>query len=310
MRVFYGSSEAQGKTHKSILTLGVFDGVHTGHQHILQKLLARSKKMKGTSVVYTFDPHPVRLLAPAACPPLLQTPSQKMQTLKELGLQVCIIEPFTLALAGFSPEKFFEKIILERIQAQEIFVGYDFTFGHDRRGTTETLEFLGQKYKIPVHVIQAYFHKSLLVSSSQIRKFVADGDVYQAKELIGRPYMIEGDVIRGRGVGKNIGFHTANLKTDNEILPRDGVYLSQTWATGKAWPSLTNIGRNPTFGGSQLSVETHILRFQKNIVGKRIKIAFLKRLRDEIAFDSPAKLTAQIRKDIEKALSFFKRKPT
>jgi len=290
-----------------VVALGNFDGVHVGHRELINRARTDAAKRGGRCVVYTFDPHPVRTLSPKYCPPLLQTLEQKLDMLESLGIDICVIEPFTLKFSHLDAGSFLKTVLLERLSAIAIVVGYDFTFGLHREGTIETLEDFGRKHDISIHTVEAQFINETLISSTNIRKMISEGDIKTAATLLGRPYAIGGKIVRGRGLGGRLNAPTANIETQNEIIPKNGVYITKTRISEKSeknseiFPSITSIGDNPTFPGTGFAVETHILDFDKDIAGWNVEIEFLKRIRVQIAFDTPAQLAEQIRKDIEEA---------
>lgn len=301
MRIVRGSKHFKSLAKPVVMTIGNFDGVHLGHQAILKRVAAVSRRARGTSVVYTFDPHPVKTIVPKACPKLLQTTEQKLNSLKKCGVDIVVIEPFTRKFARSSAKKFFEGIILKRLRPEHIIVGYDLTFGRHRLGDTKFLEGLCDRSDIGFEVIHPVFLGENLLSSTQVRSLVAKGDMEAAAKMLTRPFALIGSVVKGLGIGKVLGFHTANITPENELLPPEGVYITKTLGH----VSVTNIGCNPTFGGRSLSVETHILNFDKKIYGKKIEVHFYKRLRDEMAFGNPLDLKRQIDVDINAAKRFF-----
>lgn len=305
MKVFHGSNQAKGKLKGCVVTLGVFDGVHLGHQKLLEQCRHRAKIRHLAAVVYTFDPHPVKVLSPEGCPPLLMTQKQKLDMLKHMGLDVVVVESFTKRLSHLSPENFFRKILIERLAAKEILVGYDFTFGAQRSGTTAQLVEMGEQAGIAVHIMKAFFSDEYLISSTAIRQKVQEGDMMRAARLLGRPYSIEGTVVKGDGLGRQLGFPTANLKSDNELLPHNGVYACYCYLKGRRYRAITNVGIRPTFKGEELRIESHILHFKGSLIRRRLRIEFLNRLRPEIRFQSPEELIEQIHKDVVMAQHFF-----
>ncbi len=293
----------------SVLTLGVFDGVHRGHQFIFKKMTRRARVLRMTPVVYTFDPHPARVLVPKACPPMLTTLAQRLTLIRACGIRRIIVQRFSKKFAHLSPQQFFDRMIVRKLRAREVFVGYDFTFGYHRSGTVELLEALGKKAGVRVRVVDPYLWKETLVSSTQVRQQLAQGCLPEAISLLGHPYRIVGKIIRGRGIGGDLlGIHTANLKPENDPILPNGVYASQTIVGEKRYASVTNIGPNPTFGPSPVSVETHLLHFHRQIVGKRISVEFVKKIREEIQFASPRDLSRQIQNDIRVARKILSRK--
>ncbi|MBI4211890.1 MAG: bifunctional riboflavin kinase/FAD synthetase [Deltaproteobacteria bacterium] len=303
MKIIQGSNAFPKNIASPVVTMGNFDGVHLGHRHLFETANRIAGAVSGISVVYTFDPHPVRLLSPTAAPKLLQTPEQKLAAIEAAGIAMCVIEPFTHAFAASTPETFFEEIIQQRLHAPHVIVGYDFTFGAQRRGTAELLKQLGKAAHIEVTIIEAQFADGMLISSSNIRKQIAAGDMEQAAVLLGRPYELVGTVVRGRGLGESLGAHTANMKIENELIPRDGIYLSNIIVEGNrdVLPSITSIGDNPTFPGAAHTVETHILDQQQNVLGKHLRLELLEWMREQIRFDHPESLKQQIAADLDAA---------
>lgn len=299
MKTFSSSLSASNYCKKgSVLTLGNYDGVHLGHQAIIHLLLSEAKRRKLPSILYTFEPHPVSVLAPSITPPLINTLEQKIELLKNQKLIAAIFEKFTLRFSMQTPKDFFQKIIVERLRAKFVIVGYDFTFGKQRLGNIETLELLCGQHGIDVKIMTPQMIGKTLVSSSLVRKQVLKGSMTEAHKLLGRPLYIDGIVVKGKQRGGLMGIHTANLKTNNPLIPPDGVYATQVRVGKKLLKSATNIGLNPTFGNTERTIETHIFHFNQKINGKKVRLFFVDRIRDEIRFDSPRKLAEQIQKDI------------
>lgn len=306
MRTFHGSEKARGKIKKPVIALGVFDGVHRGHQYLLKQCKRRAQAIGGSAVVYTFYPHPVQVLSPSARPLLLMTQEQQIETLKNLKMDAVVIETFNKRFSRLSPDQFFQRILVERLHAKEIVVGYDFTFGVHRKGTSGDLKDMAIQQDIKVHAMEAFLLDEYLVSSSAIRQRLQDGDILVANHLLGRPYFIDGHIVRGDGMGSQLGFPTANLETTNELIPAPGVYATYARVMGRRYRSVTNIGTRPTFGGRDQRIETHLLHFKKSLLKKAMRLQFMKRLRPEIRFAQPEELVAQIHRDIKNAESFFK----
>jgi riboflavin kinase/FMN adenylyltransferase len=302
MKTINGSIHFKKTKRPVVLTIGNFDGVHIGHQKIFKNISQTAKKLKGLSVVYTFFPHPVKIIAPSACPKMLQTQEQKLETIEKHSIDICVVEPFTASFSRLSPKNFFNGVLLKRFSPSKIVVGYDLTFGRHRTGTIELLKKLCGEKKITFELINAVFSGETLVSSTRIRKLIAEGNVELARKMLGHPYSMSGMVVKGRGIGGILGFHTANLEVENELIPSDGVYLTKTLGH----LSVTNIGPNPTFHGDKTTIETHILNYSGNLVSKKIEIIFYKRLRDEIEFKGPIELKKQIKKDIKRAKLYGK----
>lgn len=298
-----GSKNFPAKTVRPVVAIGNFDGVHLGHAHLIREARKIAEGFDSALAVLTFDPHPVRILAPDECPPLIQTPKQKEEALSRLGVDCLVIERFTKDFAQKTPEFFFEEIIVQNLRARAVVIGYDFTFGLHRKGQIETMEALGNRYDVKICVISAQFLGETLVSSTNIRRLIEHGDVVSAAGLLGRPYIIDGTVVAGRGIGQTLGVRTANIESTNALIPMNGVYLTRTLtrADGAWHPSITSIGNNPTFPHSSFAIETHLIDANTDLMGKEIAVEFLERMRDQFAFDSPGELRDQILKDIETA---------
>lgn len=300
--VFHSTAQASEflKTG-AVVAIGNYDGVHLGHQEILRKTIAAARARKLKSVVLTFNPHPVKMLSPHVAPKLITTEAQKVELLLALGFDAVVLQPFDHNFARLKPERFFTEHLIKNLCARFVLVGYDFTFGEKRSGTIETLEMLAKKNTIDVEIISAKMDDATLVSSTLIRKLVSEGDVVLARELLTRPFFIDGTVVHGHKRGAALGIHTANLTTANELLPGDGVYATLVVFAGKTFESVSNIGFNPTFNNTERSIEAHLFDFDTEIYGKNVRLIFVKKLRDEIKFVSPEALVMQIGKDIGNA---------
>lgn len=288
--------------------MGNFDGVHRGHQVILGHLVRYCKAHSWVPAVYTFAPHPAKVLSPQTAPLLIQTPEQKRRALQSAGIEKIITEKFDRKFARWGPEKFFETALVKKHKAGGVWVGHDFTFGHHRSGDVEKLSALCKRARIAFHKTSPRFVGATLVSSTQIRSLVALGKVDRAAALLGRPFALIGKVVRGAGIGEKLGIHTANLNVENELLPKVGIYITRTHlpraknqGPRTSYPSATSVGFNPTFPGKGFSVETHLIGFKGNLRGKKIEVAFLKWLREELTFPNEETLAAQIQKDITAA---------
>lgn len=291
------------KIPSPVVAIGNFDGVHLAHQELFKHARTIAKALQGTVVALTFDPHPAEVLAPHAAPPLLQTLEERLTAMTKAGVDISIVEPFTLAFAHLSPHDFFRSILQERLHAAAIVVGYDFTFGHKRSGTVHDLERFGHDAGIRVDIVPAQFVDDELISSTHIRQLVTAGMVERAAKLLGHPFTFTGKVQPGAGRGKDLGARTANLALDGRLAPANGVYVTTTQLAGEkvSFASVTNVGINPTFGGHERLIETHLLDAGHNLTGKTITVAFLERLRDEMKFANAQELAAHIAKDIKEA---------
>ncbi len=291
-----------------VMTIGVFDGVHRGHQVILRQVVKRAQEKEGTSILLTFTPHPQKIISPDSAPPLLQTELQKNRILEELHLDMIVCLPFTRKLSLLTPEEFAHQI-LHNHGIREIHVGNNFRFGHRRSGDIETLKSLGPEFQFGVYEIEPVYFRGTRVSSSYIRNSLREGRVALAKRLLGRPYQIQGAVVRGSGKGMELGFPTANLDLQNELVPTNGVYATLAHLNGKTYPSVTNVGVRPTLHERADSpvVEPHLLDFRENVYGKSMKLDFCFRLRSEKKFKGVDELQKQIGKDVEETRKYLKR---
>lgn len=307
MRSTYGSERWQRPSQPVIMTLGNFDGVHRGHQRIFQSVIERAKQENGISLVYTFDPHPVKILSPDSPFTLIQTTEQKLNTVAARGIDHTVLEPFDMNFAHLHATDFFDQIIVRRIQPHHIFVGYDFTFGAYREGTVHLMYELGLKAGITVTVVPAQFDGETLLSSSVVRQRVCAGDVGSATRLLGRPHELMGTVAAGRGVGRTLGFPTANLATVNECIPAKGIYATRFLYDGNTEPAVTYVGTNPTMGSTPLAIETHVLTPVPELLGKTVTVQFLHRIRGEEKFKDTSTLKARIAQDCQEAMAYHAR---
>jgi riboflavin kinase/FMN adenylyltransferase len=289
-----------------VLTIGNFDGVHKGHLVLFDKVKERAKAIHGQSAVMTFEPHPIKVIKPGNGPSLITPTDQKLSLISNSGIDVIFCIPFTQQFASISARDFVEHILLKTIGIKEIIVGYDYTFGNKRQGNLDLLEKMGDELGFKVHIIEPIYIDQTLVSSTSIRKLVAEGDLSEAKRLLGRDYQISGTVVKGKDRGgKILGIPTANIKAVDELIPRRGTYVVSVGLDDKYYVGVCNIGYNPTFGENALSVETHILDFSGDILGKTITVIFIQRLRDEKRFGNIQELSDQISQDIERARELF-----
>lgn len=309
MRVVRGSAELGAPLPRCVLTAGNFDGVHVGHQRIMQTVTARARALGGTSVVYTFDPHPRRVLTPDRAPRLLTTLEQKLELLDEQGVDAVVVEPFDLAFAQQGAERFVREVLHARLRPVELYVGYDFHFGRDREGSMRTLSELGPHLGFAVTIIPEVKLGERDVNSSRVRELLAAGAVEEAAALLGRSYRVRGSVAKGDQRGRTIGFPTLNLAAENEILPSVGVYACRVQfldagspARGQWFGAVANVGRRPTVRADEpVAVEAHLFEFAADAYGRRIEVAFEARLRDERRFPSLEALREQIARDSEAA---------
>ena len=282
-----------------VLTLGSFDAIHLGHQKILKTLKVRAQALGVPSVVYTFEPHPRKVISPEKSPPLIITIQDKIALIEGFGIDYLLLAHFTKEFAATHPRQFVEGVLVKGLRVKEVWVGHDYSFGRAREGSVTYLKELSHRLGFKVGVVEAVKKEGLIVSSSLIRRLVAQGDVERAKTLLGRPFSLTGRVVKGDDRGKGLGFPTANIETDQELMPATGVYAGVATIADREYPAVINIGVAPTFNRKKTIVEAHILDFSGVIYGKDIRVNLLKRLREERRFGSSEELKAQIAKDIE-----------
>ncbi len=295
--------------HTSVLAIGNFDGIHLGHQAILRATVERARALNAVATALTFDPSPRKVLRPESAPLRLSTNAQRMEWFNLLGLEAVVVLPFTLDLARLSPEEFVEQILARDLHVKAVLVGENFRFGHKQAGDVKLLSELGAKHGFDVVIVPPVVYRGEVVSSTIIRREVAEGDVSHAARLLGRAFALTGEVVSGTGTGRRFTFPTLNLAAEQELLPARGVYITRSCLEGetRSYRSVTNIGMRPTFNGSALSVETHLLDAQLATTPKRMEVRFWKRLREEKKFSGPEELRAQIADDIARANKFFSR---
>lgn len=287
----------------SVVTIGNFDGVHLGHRKILGDTRDLAARTKSLAVVLTFYPHPARVLRPAQAPLLLMTLEQRLAAIDKLGLDAALVLPFNEALAKMSAEDFAGKYLKETLKASAVVIGNNFRFGRAQQGDAQLLRSMG----LDVHISPPVEVDGIAVSSSAIRLAAGEGRMEDAARMLGRPFSLAGEIVAGTGAGRKLVVPTLNLSTRQELLPKLGVYATETTVggNGKAYRSATNVGTRPTFDGQRLSIESHLLDFSGNLTSGEMEVRFLKRLRDEQKFPSPESLRHQVLDDITQAKSFF-----
>ncbi len=322
MEVIRGPGKSGKKFQETVATIGAFDGVHIGHQKIIREVTESAEESGGRSVVVTFDPHPSKIVADAPVPVLLSLPG-KINLLRELGIEVCLIVNFNRKFSHLSPQDFIREILVDYLKVRVVIIGYNYVFGKDRKGNAGLLSEMGSKYGFSVRQIEPVKVGSEVVSSTRIRELVGKGDFVKANSFLGRPYEITGKVEKGEARGRIIGFPTANIDIPYGLLPPPGVYAGFTVIGGEKYRAGLSLGYRPTFspdedkasfattgiaaelarpkakGGAPIA-EVHILDFNGSIYGEELTFYFLRKIRDEIAFSNPDELKRQIEKDIEK----------
>ena len=294
------SLEELEQINKSAVTIGKFDGLHKGHKALIEKTVDYAKKNNMKSVVFTFSNHPANIFESEKVRKII-TNKDKINTMKDLGVDIVINLPFDEFMTKISAIDFVEKILVKKLNAKKIYVGHDFTFARNKEGDAILLKALGGEYDFDVDIVKPIKINNIRVSSTYIRNLLAQGKVESVKEYLGSNYIVEGIVIEGKQIGRTMGFPTANLKfKENLILPRIGIYATKVYIGDKVYIGATNIGFNPTVRVEKLSIETHILQFNEDIYGKNIKIEFLERIRDEKKFNSLDELKQQLKNDTKK----------
>jgi riboflavin kinase/FMN adenylyltransferase len=294
---------------RPVLTLGNFDGLHLGHREILKRVVERASHLEGTSMVFTFQFHPLELLAPHRRPPALNTLDEKTELFRQLGIQVLICVPFTIKLANQTAENFLEQIIYKTIQPVEIIVGHDYAFGHRRSGTVHLLQQMQSQYGYKVEVVEAVQYAGVTPSSSLVRQMIEQGQIQEANQLLGRIYSMSATVVSGTRKGKELGYPTATLSEQSKLMPAVGVYAVWVALKGQQLMGVANIGCQPTYGKFPQQLEVHILDFKGDIYGKQLRIGFVARIREEIAFSGEEELKAQIEKDVKHAQQILTKSP-
>src|SRR6184192_987712 len=305
MRLFHGTDNAD-IARPTVLTLGVFDGLHLGHQLIMQTIVERARSIGAVPTVITFEPHPRAVLHPESAPPLLQTFDQKIEALGVLGIEQTIVIHFDKAFARIRAEDFLRDVLVDRLHAREVYLGRGFAFGHNREGNIELLRSVSKNLGFFADEVAEVRLRERRVSSTRIRELLNQGRVNLARRMLGRPYGVEGRVVRGAERGAKLGFPTANIQPHNRVIPRGGVYITAALIDKQWRRSVTNIGTRPTFDSSaETSVETHVISWSGDLYGDVVRVRFLHRLRDEKKFSSIEELKSQIERDVTRAQNYF-----
>ncbi|MGH7335418.1 MAG: bifunctional riboflavin kinase/FAD synthetase [Candidatus Rokuibacteriota bacterium] len=297
MRIVRGIESAPPESVGGVVALGVFDGIHLGHRKILGIAVGRARDLAVASLACTFDPRPVEVLQPERAPVPITTLEERLELIAEAGIHTTIVLPFTAALARMEPEAFIEEMMLRQLGVREIVVGFNHRFGRGARGDPALLETLAARLGFRAHVVPPLIVEGGPVSSTEIRAALQRGDLERAQGLLGRDYLLGGEVVRGAGRGRTLGFPTANVKPDRPPLVPLGVYACWAWAAGRRHRAVLNVGSQPTFGENAVAIEAHLLDFEGDLYGCRLRLAFVRRLRAEMKFPSIDALRAQIGAD-------------
>jgi riboflavin kinase / FMN adenylyltransferase len=304
MEIIKGIENLRRSLRNPVVTLGNFDGVHLGHQDIFNRVKEEASKIHGEGVVITFEPHPLKVLAPEKLLPLLTPYRKKMVLIQKSGIETVLCIEFSSAFSEISPSEFIKSILVEKVKARKVIIGYNYHFGKGQTGDAQILKEAGIVFQFEVEVVEPFRIGQTIVSSSKIRDLIQRGEVEGASRLLGRDYPIMGKVVEGAKRGQMLGFPTANLEISEELYPKAGVYAVEVEWRQQRFNGLANVGFNPTFltepsgKGKPVSLEVYILNFNLNIYGEEIQVNFRRRIRDEVRFESSSLLTEQIKKDI------------
>jgi len=301
MRVVRSLDDCRMTDERTVVTIGNFDGVHLGHREIFRRVIREAQRLRALSTVVTFDPHPLKVLAPEQAPRLLNTAEEKERLIRASCIDLLVILPFDQRLAAMEPEDFVRDVLVGRLRVAKLIVGHDYAFGRGRKGDVGFLLQAGERHGFAVEQMAPIMYEGQVFSSTLVRRCLGAGDVRGVVALLGRHFNLEGRVVKGANRGRKLGFPTANLLTDKEILPRPGVYAVKVKLDETCYDGVMNIGFNPTFGLERISLEVHLLDFSGDLYGRSLRVYFVDRLRDELVFSSAGELAAQIRRDIGEA---------
>jgi len=302
MNVFRNIDKITNDFRGAVVTIGNFDGVHRGHQHIFRKVVREARRENSKAVVITFEPHPKMVLHPERRPFYLITSlEEKIYRIAATGIDGLLLIPFSLEFSKTTAREFICSILWDRLHIKKIFIGHDYAFGRGKEGNEACLASFGEKLGFSVEAISAFKVGDHVISSTLTRNAIQEGRVKEAAEWLGRPYNLSGIVVGGHRRGRDLGFPTANLQPDKVLIPMNGIYAVRLLLDGQVRQGVLNIGSNPTFSDNTLSIEVFIIDFNEDIYGKRLEVLFIDRIRDEIKFGGPALLVEQIRKDVETA---------
>ncbi len=306
MKTIFGISNLKQQFKNPVIAIGVFDGLHRGHQLLIKTVVKKARAIQGTPMVMTFDPHPVHVLRPLLRLPLIISLSYRLKLIEQLGIQVCIVVRFTKRFSRFSPNQFIKSYLIKKIRPRMVIIGNDFRFGQHRRGSLDSFQQAGMKFGFQVLAVQAMKGRKKTVSSTRIRQLIAQGKLQEASKLLGRSVGLWGRVVKGEGRGKTLGYPTANILPLQEAIPPTGVYLVKVTIDKRTYPGIANIGQRPSFQSlERVIIEAYIFDFEKDIYGKEILVEFIKKMRDEKQFTAKEALIRQIQSDEKKARKWF-----
>jgi len=308
MKVIYGIGKVKAAFKNAVLAIGVFDGLHVGHQKLIKAAVKKAKSLGGPAIVMTFSPHPVQVLHPNSCLPFVVSLPHRLKLIERLDVMTCVVVHFTKRFSKMTAQQFIKKYLVDHIRPKEIFVGNDFRFGENRSGTLEYFKEAGRKYGFKVNAVSPVKGGKKKVGSSRIRHLISDGKLRLAKRFLGRDVSIMGKVVKGDGRGKMLGFPTANIHPAGEVIPPVGVYAVRADVGNRKFSGMANVGRRPSFKKEKdnVNIEVHIFDFKKTLYGKEIVVEFIKRIRKEKTFVSEEKLIAQLKRDEIKSRSILR----
>ena len=292
------------RRQRTVVTIGNFDGMHRGHLEILRRVIREARLTNSMATVLTLFPHPVRVLRPSVAPALLMTLEQRLASFDDAGIDAVLVLQFNPALSKLEPAAFCQEYLVDCLRARKVLVGENFRFGHRQEGDVRTLADLGRLRDFEVETVQPVVSDGMVASSTAVREAVREGRMEEATAILGHPFTLEGEIKTGTGQGRKLIVPTLNLKTDQELLPKQGVYVTETTVGGKTYRSATNVGVRPTFNGASTTIESHLFDFDESLTSGRMEVRFLKRLREERKFEGPEALRAQVLLDIEEARKF------
>ena len=299
MQIYYSLEDSPVFNRDSVTTFGVFDGLHLGHQAVICQVVKDATARDLSSIVLAFYPHPMAFLAPERCPPILTPRKKRLELLKALGVDIAIFVRFDAYLAEMSPGGFVQDVLIDKLRARQVIVGYECQFGKNRAGNAEVLQSIGAEYNFDVTIMPPTLVEGMPVHSTRVREAVVQGKLKLAAQLLGRPHSIIGRIVRGDGRGRQIGYPTANIHAENQIHPPNGVYAIQAKLKDRLYGGILNMGMRPTVGGLTFQIEAHLFNFNENVYDKEIEIFFIKNIRDERKFPDLESLVKQIDQDVE-----------
>jgi riboflavin kinase / FMN adenylyltransferase len=305
MEVFRDIKDFRRPESKTVVTMGNFDGIHLGHQALVGNAVAEARKCGAKSLVFTFEPHPLKLLAPERAPKMILNHQDKMDILRALGVDIVIVQNFDRDFANIQAEDFVGRYFIERLNLSKIWLGRDLRFGRGREGGVEDLIRWGGEQGFDVGIVEPILVEGTRISSSRIRQLIGEGRVNEVEPMLGRYHFISGNVVNGHRRGRELGFPTANLVTTTEVVPGDGIYATLMELKNRRWLSVSSVGRNPTFGEGARTIETFILDFAQDIYGESVALSFVQRIREERKFYEIENLVSQMHQDVKAAYAIF-----